>query len=85
VRHVQITFADNGIGFDNTYKERIFEMFQRLNERSLYEGTGIGLALCSRIVANHHGTIYADGQEGEGAAFHVILPVSQTGSRRVMA
>jgi PAS domain S-box-containing protein len=85
VRHVQITFADNGIGFDNTYTERIFEMFQRLNERSLYEGTGIGLALCSRIVANHHGTIYADGQEGEGAAFHVILPVSQTGSRRVMA
>ncbi len=52
-------------------------MFQRLNERSVYEGTGIGLALCSRIVANHHGAIYADGTEGVGATFHVILPLTQ--------
>ena len=77
-KHLQITFTDNGIGFDNAYKERIFEMFQRLNERSVYEGTGIGLALCSRIVANHHGAIYADGTEGVGATFHVILPLTQS-------
>jgi light-regulated signal transduction histidine kinase (bacteriophytochrome) len=82
--YIRITFADNGIGFDNAYKERIFEMFQRLNERSLYEGTGIGLALCSRIVANHHGTIYADGSNGAGAAFHVVLPVLQDNPARAL-
>lgn len=76
--YVLIIFSDNGIGFDPAYKQKIFEIFQRLNDRGTYEGTGIGLALCARIVANHHGVIYAEGKEGQGASFHIILPVKQS-------
>lgn len=69
--------ADNGIGFDNKYKDQIFTIFQRLHGRSEYEGTGIGLATCRKIVERHGGTIDADGVEGEGATFIVTLPVKQ--------
>lgn len=74
-RYLQIEFSDNGIGFNNEYKNRIFTIFQKLHGRSEYEGTGIGLAICKKIAENHGGTIFADGKPGEGATFTVIIPV----------
>ncbi len=74
----RITFEDNGIGFDDQYAERIFEMFQRLNDRPQYEGSGIGLAICRRIVERHGGRIVARGQVNRGATFIMTLPLSQT-------
>jgi light-regulated signal transduction histidine kinase (bacteriophytochrome) len=73
----RITLRDNGIGFDNKYRERIFEVFQRLHGRDAYEGTGVGLAICRKIVERHGGTINAHGREGVGATFVVDLPVHQ--------
>lgn len=70
----RITVADNGIGFDPGYAERIFEVFQRLHGRGEYEGTGIGLAICRKIVQRHGGEIVARGQDGEGATFVIDLP-----------
>jgi light-regulated signal transduction histidine kinase (bacteriophytochrome) len=74
---LQITVQDNGIGFDPAYAQKIFELFQRLHNYSTYEGTGIGLAICKRIVEQHHGVIRATGQLNAGAQFTVILPVNQ--------
>lgn len=71
-----ITMADNGIGFENTYKEQIFKIFQRLHGRLEYEGTGVGLATCRKIVERHLGSIDADGRPGEGATFTIVLPLS---------
>ena len=73
--YLHFTFTDNGIGFDQQYAEQIFSIFQRLNERGSYSGTGIGLALCKKIVDNHKGIIWAEGAAGKGAAFHFLLPV----------
>ena len=73
----RITVADNGIGFDNKYQEQIFTVFQRLHGRGDYEGTGIGLATCRKIVERHGGTVAADGRPGEGATFTITLPVNQ--------
>ncbi|MEO6490611.1 MAG: ATP-binding protein, partial [Ferruginibacter sp.] len=70
--HIEI--KDNGIGFDNAYSEKIFELFQRLHSKDEYEGTGIGLALCKKIVQNHGGEIKACGTPGIGSVFHVYLP-----------
>jgi len=70
-----ITVEDNGIGFDNVYAEKIFQVFQRLNGAKEYEGTGIGLAICRKIVSNHHGVIVANSQEGKGTTFTVLLPL----------
>jgi two-component system CheB/CheR fusion protein len=75
--YYDIIFEDNGIGFNQKYAKQIFTMFQRLNEGSKYSGTGIGLALCKKIVQNYCGEIYAEGEENKGARFHVILPVKQ--------
>lgn len=72
-----LTIADNGIGFDNQYKEQIFTIFQRLHSRNEYEGTGIGLATCRKIVERHGGLIDADGKPGEGATFIVTIPMAQ--------
>ncbi|SEW43719.1 hypothetical protein SAMN05428988_5615 [Chitinophaga sp. YR573] len=74
-RYGEIRISDNGIGFAPTYAKKIFVIFQRLHGRGEYEGSGIGLALCQKIVTAHHGVIYADSEEGKGATFVVILPV----------
>jgi two-component system sensor kinase FixL len=73
--HCRIIVEDNGIGFDEKYCARIFGIFQRLHPRDVYEGTGIGLAICRRIVEQHGGTITAQSTPGKGSTFEVILPV----------
>lgn len=70
----EITVTDNGIGFDEKYLDRIFAVFQRLHERSTYEGTGIGLAVCRKIVERYGGTITAESKKDKGSAFIIWLP-----------
>ena len=72
--YVSILVADNGIGFEDKYKEKIFGIFQRLHGRN-YEGTGIGLAIARKIIENHGGLIFANGEVNNGAKFHIILPL----------
>lgn len=72
-----ISIQDNGIGFDVKYVQHIFSLFERLNSKDKYEGTGIGLAIAKKIIEKHSGLIAAMGKEGEGAVFQIILPVSQ--------
>jgi signal transduction histidine kinase len=74
---VEIRVADNGIGFEEKYLDRIFNVFQRLHGRDRYEGTGIGLAVCRKIVERHGGTITATSRPGEGATFVIALPTTQ--------
>ena len=76
-QYYQITFEDNGIGFDEQYAERIFGAFQRLHGKQEYEGTGIGLAVCRKIVERHGGLIEAKSSAGNGSKFIVRLPVKQ--------
>lgn len=71
-----ISIRDTGIGFDQEYAEKIFMVFQRLHGRSTYEGTGVGLAICRKIVERHGGTIRAQGSPGQGATFLIDLPRS---------
>ena len=71
---LKLEFSDNGIGFENEFAGRIFAIFQRLHGRSEYEGSGIGLAICKKIVEHHGGVIYASGIPDEGATFTIILP-----------
>lgn len=73
-KYYRITITDNGIGFENEFAGKIFAIFQRLHGRSEYEGSGIGLAICKKIVEHHGGVIYASGIPGEGATFVIILP-----------
>lgn len=75
---VRITVGDNGIGFDERYLDRIFKIFQRLHGREEYDGTGIGLSICQRIVTRHNGSITATSAPGGGAAFIITLPTAQT-------
>ena len=71
----KITIEDNGIGFEQQYSDRIFNMFQRLNPRTKYEGTGVGLAVCRRIVERHGGKIGVHSQIGQGTTFTMTLPI----------
>lgn len=70
-----IVVSDNGIGIDSQYANRIFLIFQRLHTREEYPGTGIGLAICKRIIERHNGQIWVESKLGEGAAFHFTIPV----------
>lgn len=79
----RVTVRDNGIGFDDKYKDRIFEVFQRLHGRDEYEGTGVGLAICRKIAERHGGSIEAHGRPGEGATFVVTLPARHANSLEV--
>ena len=69
-------FTDNGIGFEPQYKDRIFELFQRLHDKQKIAGTGIGLAIVKKIVENHQGFITASSQLNEGATFDIFIPVT---------
>lgn len=70
-----IVVEDNGIGFDQKYADRIFTPFQRLHSQRQYAGTGIGLAICRKIVERHHGRITAQSTLGHGTRFVIVLPV----------
>jgi PAS domain S-box-containing protein len=74
----ELSVEDNGIGFDEKYLDKMFAVFQRLHGRSEYEGTGVGLAVCRRIVDRHHGRIAAHSRPGQGATFTITLPVQHT-------
>lgn len=74
--YYKIEIDDNGIGFKNEYAEKIFRPFIRLHGKSQFPGNGIGLAICNKIMDIHHGIIYAEGRENEGAKFVLILPES---------
>lgn len=76
-KYCRIIVKDNGIGFDQKYADKIFVIFQRLNTYEKYEGTGIGLAIVRKIIERHGGLISAHSNEGEGATFTIILPVTQ--------
>jgi hypothetical protein len=71
-RHIFV--KDNGIGFPQELADKIFDIFQRLNSQDIYGGSGIGLALCKKIVENHSGTIQAESEPGNGSTFHIFLP-----------
>jgi len=75
--YCRITVRDNGIGFDEQYLNKIFVIFQRLNQKDAYEGTGIGLAIVKKIMDKHNGIITARSAEGAGAAFIMVLPMQQ--------
>jgi len=72
--YYRITIADNGIGFLPAFTSKIFEVFQRLHSRNQYEGTGIGLAICKKVMENHGGFITAESEAGSGAKFYLYFP-----------
>jgi signal transduction histidine kinase len=73
--YAEISFADNGIGFENQYNEKIFQVFQRLHSQASFPGTGIGLSIAEKVVQNHNGFITASGENGKGAVFTIYLPL----------
>jgi signal transduction histidine kinase len=77
VRYTCITVRDNGVGFEPAMNEKIFTIFQRLYNKNNVTGAGIGLAICRKIVHQHHGYIYASGKPGEGATFYIFLPLDR--------
>jgi two-component system CheB/CheR fusion protein len=77
LNYYEIAIKDNGIGFPQEFADQIFVIFQRLNDKDEYPGTGIGLALCRKIISNHYGYIYPESKENEGATFYVIIPAKQ--------
>ena len=85
VEKLTVRIADNGIGFDNRYKEQIFKIFQRLHGKLEYEGTGVGLATCRKIAERNRGYIDADGRPGEGATFTLVMlmPAAETTQAKI--
>jgi len=79
---ITLTVSDNGIGFDEKYLDRIFQPFQRLHGSEEYEGTGMGLAICRKIIERHSGSITATSKPGQGATFVVSLPARQNNGER---
>lgn len=77
-QYLELIVSDNGIGFDQQFAKQVFVIFQRLHSNGRFEGTGIGLALCKKIVDHHNGEIFAISTEGEGSAFHIILPLKRS-------
>jgi signal transduction histidine kinase len=73
-RYHEISITDNGIGFEPTYSQQIFQLFGRLHNRKDYGGTGIGLSLCKKIVENHNGAVTATSEKGFGSTFTIYLP-----------
>jgi light-regulated signal transduction histidine kinase (bacteriophytochrome) len=76
--YFEIIVKDRGIGFNQEFEHKIFQIFQRLHGKAEYPGSGIGLAICKKIAENHSGLLFARGEQGMGAAFFIILPESQT-------
>src|SRR5690606_390990 len=77
-QYCRIVFQDNGIGFDPKFSDKIFEIFQRLNQREGAQGTGIGLAIVKKVIDTHNGIITVESHENQGAKFIIVLPVKQS-------
>ena len=76
-KNVHVVVKDNGVGFEQKFADTIFETFSRLHPKEEYEGTGLGLSLCKKIVLRHNGSIWAKGFKGRGSEFHIELPIEQ--------
>ncbi len=77
-QYFHFIIEDNGIGIDSKYQDKIFVLFQRLNSRQDYDGTGIGLAHCKKIMELHGGKIWIESKVGEGSKFHFTFPINHT-------
>ena len=85
INYCHLRVSDNGIGFEPQYKDKIFEVFQRLHGKDKYPGTGVGLAIVKKIVENHNGLITATAEPGKGASFDIYFPAEATDAPETMS